>query len=82
MLVQLEQGNASEAYSIYDTFAEIQPLPYTQVSLSTLIELPVFMLDQNVYNRSMQRHETRESLRPILCGDAAPTNISIDSYVD
>jgi len=37
---------------------------------------------QNVYNRSMQVSNTRESLYPILCGDAQALNITIDEYAD
>ncbi|KAF8599712.1 alpha/beta-hydrolase [Ceratobasidium sp. AG-I] len=67
VLTQVERGDATLAYSIlYATFSEIHSQPYTQ----------------NIYNRSMQIYATRESLRPILCGDAAPTNISDESYDD
>ncbi|KAF8599728.1 alpha/beta-hydrolase [Ceratobasidium sp. AG-I] len=67
ILVQIEQGDASAAYlNSYFYYSEIDSQPYTQ----------------NVYNRSMQAYLTTESLRPILCGDAAPTNITIDSYVN
>ncbi|KAF8596565.1 hypothetical protein BDV93DRAFT_610834 [Ceratobasidium sp. AG-I] len=65
-LLQLEQGKATDSYSVYSSYAEIHSQPYTQ----------------NIYNRSMQIYQTRESLRPILCSDAAPTNISINSYVN
>ncbi|QRV97374.1 alpha/beta hydrolase family protein [Ceratobasidium sp. AG-Ba] len=38
--------------------------------------------NENVFNRSMQRYATRESIRPILCGDAAATNISVNAYTE
>ncbi|KAF8599715.1 alpha/beta-hydrolase [Ceratobasidium sp. AG-I] len=67
VLTQVEQGDATLAYGIlYATFADIHSQPYTQ----------------NVYNRSMQNYFTPESLRPILCSDTAPTNISDESYGD
>lgn len=67
ILTQIEQGDASGAYSfMYYAYSEIHSQPYTQ----------------NVFNKSMQIYATRESLRPILCSDTAPTNISINSYVD
>ncbi|KAF8596568.1 hypothetical protein BDV93DRAFT_548308 [Ceratobasidium sp. AG-I] len=65
-LLQIEQGNATDAYNVYRFYTEIHSQPYTQ----------------NVYNRSMQIYGTRESFRAILCSDAAPTNISINSYVN
>ncbi|KAF8599714.1 alpha/beta-hydrolase [Ceratobasidium sp. AG-I] len=65
ILAQVEQGNATAAYSwVYAPYTEITSQPYTQ----------------NIYNRSMQSYFTREAVRPILCGDAAPNNISVEDY--
>ncbi|CAE6424887.1 unnamed protein product [Rhizoctonia solani] len=37
---------------------------------------------QNVFNRSMQTAGTREAFNPIICGDSAPLNITIDQYTN
>ncbi|KAF8599726.1 alpha/beta-hydrolase [Ceratobasidium sp. AG-I] len=67
VLVRLEQGDATAVYSsLYFVYSEIHSQPYTQ----------------NVYNRSMQIYPTSESFRSIFCGDTAPTNIPIKSYVN
>ncbi|KAF8745425.1 alpha beta-hydrolase, partial [Rhizoctonia solani] len=35
---------------------------------------------QNVFNRSMQRSGSRETLYPILCGDSSPLNFTVEEY--
>ncbi|QRV97369.1 alpha/beta hydrolase family protein [Ceratobasidium sp. AG-Ba] len=67
-LASLEQGNATDAYtSLFLPYQDANTEPY----------------DQNVFNRSMQRSGgTRESLRAILCSDAAATNISVKAHAD
>ncbi|CAE7104435.1 unnamed protein product [Rhizoctonia solani] len=66
-LAQLERGNGSSLYTmLYSPYSKIVPKPY----------------DQNIFNRSMQEVDTRESLYPVLCGDSAPLNITVDSYTD
>ena len=64
-LAKLEAGDGSGVYSAVNLPAyEIQPKPY----------------NENIYNRSMQIYDTRESLVPILCGDSPPLNISVGEY--
>ncbi|KDN37693.1 hypothetical protein RSAG8_09961, partial [Rhizoctonia solani AG-8 WAC10335] len=66
-LAQLERGDGSSLYTmLYSTYSKIVPKPY----------------DQNIFNRSMQEVNTRESLYPVLCGDSSPLNITIGSYAD
>ncbi|CAE6463603.1 unnamed protein product [Rhizoctonia solani] len=69
-LADLEKGDGYAIYSYvfwqYADPARITPAPYTQ----------------NVYNRSMQVSNTRESTYPIMCSDALPLNITIDEYAD
>ncbi|KAG8696778.1 hypothetical protein FRC09_008269, partial [Ceratobasidium sp. 395] len=66
-LANLEKGNGTDVYnSIYSPIAAIDTLPY----------------NQNVFNRSMQRFPTRESLVPIACGDTTPVNLSVNAYTD
>ncbi|KAJ1301706.1 hypothetical protein OPQ81_008940 [Rhizoctonia solani] len=66
-LAQLERGNGSALYTmLYLPYSKIDPKPY----------------NQNVFNRSMQEVDTRESLYPILCGDSSPLNITIDAYAE
>ncbi|KAG8736481.1 hypothetical protein FRC10_009290 [Ceratobasidium sp. 414] len=67
VLASIEQGDGTVAYSyIYPNYTDIDRRPY----------------NENVFNRSMQRYGTRESIRPILCGDAAATNISVNALTD
>ncbi|KAG8794848.1 hypothetical protein FRC12_020927 [Ceratobasidium sp. 428] len=66
-LANLEKGNGTGIYTkLYSPLATLDSLPY----------------DQNVFNRSMQRFMTRESLVPIACSDAAPLNLSVNAYTD
>ncbi|KAG9086977.1 hypothetical protein FRC07_012944 [Ceratobasidium sp. 392] len=66
-LASIEKGDATDAYTtIYLQIANISYVPY----------------DNNVFNRSMQHYTTDESLLPILCGDTAPVNISVDALTD
>ncbi|QRW05705.1 alpha/beta hydrolase family protein [Ceratobasidium sp. AG-Ba] len=65
LLPVIEQGNAQAAYdALYGSLLDLKYEPY----------------DQNVFNRSMQQYGFQESLRMILCSDAAPTNISVDAH--
>ncbi|KAG9099439.1 hypothetical protein FRC07_010523, partial [Ceratobasidium sp. 392] len=66
-LASIEKGDATDAYTtIYLQIPNISYVPY----------------DNNVFNRSMQRYLTDESMFPILCGDTAPVNLSVDAYTD
>ncbi|QRV76811.1 Abhydrolase domain-containing protein [Ceratobasidium sp. AG-Ba] len=65
VLPVIEQGNAQAAYdALYGSLLDLKYEPY----------------DQNAFNRSMQQYGFQESLRMILCSDAAPTNISVDAH--
>ncbi|CAE6503704.1 unnamed protein product [Rhizoctonia solani] len=68
VLAHLEQGDGSALLSATASYDQIAfvPKPY----------------DQNVFNRSMQTMQTRESFNPIICGDSASLNITIDQYTD
>ncbi|KAG8736480.1 hypothetical protein FRC10_009289 [Ceratobasidium sp. 414] len=67
VLTSVEQGDGTDAYTVlYTPFIDIDRQPY----------------NENVFNRSMQRYLTRESTRPILCGDAAATNISVNALTN
>ncbi|CAE6538121.1 unnamed protein product [Rhizoctonia solani] len=66
-LANLEKGDGNSIYStVFWQYAQITPTPYTQ----------------NLYNRSMQVANTRESLYPILCGDAQVLNITVNEYAN
>ncbi|KAG8703489.1 hypothetical protein FRC08_002806 [Ceratobasidium sp. 394] len=66
-LTSLEQGNGTAVYNaIYAYYVNIDRRPY----------------NDNVFNRSMQRVATRESIRTILCSDAAATNLSVNAFTD
>ncbi|KAG8683990.1 hypothetical protein FRC09_015679, partial [Ceratobasidium sp. 395] len=66
-LTELEKGNGREVYNaIYYQLAAVDNHLYTD----------------NVFNRSMQRYSTRESLMPILCSDAKALNLSVNAYTD
>ncbi|CAE6538282.1 unnamed protein product [Rhizoctonia solani] len=66
-LAQLEQGNGVSLYTmLYSPYSKIIPKPY----------------NQNIFNRSMQEVDTKESLFPILCGDSSPLNVTVDAYMD
>ncbi|KAG8694395.1 hypothetical protein FRC08_008520 [Ceratobasidium sp. 394] len=66
-LTDIEQGNGTTVYNaLYAAYIDINRRPY----------------NDNVFNRSMQRYVTRESFRPILCSDAAATNISVNALTD
>ncbi|KAG8794843.1 hypothetical protein FRC12_020922 [Ceratobasidium sp. 428] len=66
-LADLEKGNGTGIYSaLYSPLATIDSIPY----------------DQNVFNRSMQRFMTRESLAPIACSDLPAFNLSTNAYTD
>ncbi|KAG9098181.1 hypothetical protein FRC06_006668 [Ceratobasidium sp. 370] len=66
VLTSVERGNGTDAYAALYPQINIDYQPY----------------NLNVFNRSMQRYPTRESIRPILCGDAAATNISVNALTD
>ncbi|KAG9122567.1 hypothetical protein FRC07_001005 [Ceratobasidium sp. 392] len=67
VLASIEKGNATDAYTaLFSPILDISRAPY----------------DDNVFNRSMQRYPTRESLVPILCSDTAATNLSVNAYAD
>ncbi|KAG8723391.1 hypothetical protein FRC09_003523 [Ceratobasidium sp. 395] len=66
-LADLEKGNGTGIYTaLYSPLATIDSIPY----------------DQNVFNRSMQRFMTRESLAPIACSDLPAFNLSTNAYTD
>ncbi|KAJ1301776.1 hypothetical protein OPQ81_009005 [Rhizoctonia solani] len=65
-LALLEEGDGSE---LFLNFAPPYGVPFKPY-------------DQNVFNRSMQTLPTRESFNPILCGDSAPLNITINQYTN
>ncbi|KAG8715284.1 hypothetical protein FRC09_016754, partial [Ceratobasidium sp. 395] len=66
-LANLEKGNGTGIYTaLYSPLATIDSIPY----------------DQNVFNRSMQRFMTRESLAPIACSDLPAFNLSTNAYTD
>ncbi|CAE6412192.1 unnamed protein product [Rhizoctonia solani] len=65
-LVLLEEGYGVTLSTLFSESYGAVPRPY----------------DQNVFNRSMQTATTREAFNPILCGDSAPLNITIDQYTD
>ncbi|KAG9087080.1 hypothetical protein FS749_003177 [Ceratobasidium sp. UAMH 11750] len=66
-LANVEKGDATDAYTaIYSPFIDTDRYRY----------------DDNVFNRSMQRHITSESFNPIMCGDSAAMNISLNAYTD
>ncbi|KDN35792.1 hypothetical protein RSAG8_11289, partial [Rhizoctonia solani AG-8 WAC10335] len=58
----LEEGHGETLSTMFAQFRKVVPKPY----------------DQNVFNRSMQTTSTREAFNPVLCGDSAPLNITID----
>ncbi|KAG9097777.1 hypothetical protein FRC07_010731, partial [Ceratobasidium sp. 392] len=67
VVADIERGNATDAFAAsYGSYLGLTPVPY----------------DQNIFNRSMQRYETRESITSIVCGDAAATNLSVNAYTD
>ncbi|KAG8719676.1 hypothetical protein FRC08_002275 [Ceratobasidium sp. 394] len=67
VLTSVERGNGTDLYTgLYSPYIDIVRQPY----------------NENVFNRSMQRYTTRESIRPILCGDTAATNISVNALTD
>ncbi|KAG9123318.1 hypothetical protein FRC07_015103 [Ceratobasidium sp. 392] len=66
-VADIERGNASAAFAAsYAPYLGYSAVPY----------------DQNIFNRSMQRLPTRESIIPIACGDAPATNLSVNAYTD
>ncbi|QRV76799.1 alpha/beta hydrolase family protein [Ceratobasidium sp. AG-Ba] len=65
LLSALERGDAKDLYeAIYGSLKSLTYQPY----------------NNNIFNRSMQRYGSQESLFMILCSDTAPTNISVNSY--
>ncbi|KAG8694219.1 hypothetical protein FRC09_009991, partial [Ceratobasidium sp. 395] len=67
MLAEIEMGNATTAYNeLYYPLATLDNLPY----------------NHNVFNRSMQRYNTRESLMSILCSETDAINLSVNAYTD
>ncbi|CUA75719.1 hypothetical protein RSOLAG22IIIB_06026 [Rhizoctonia solani] len=68
-LAALEQGDGRELYPAFNSLVYgAVPEPY----------------DQNVFNRSMQKigGTTRESMYPVMCGDAPRVNITVEEYAD
>ncbi|ELU39939.1 alpha/beta hydrolase fold domain-containing protein [Rhizoctonia solani AG-1 IA] len=65
MLAALENGDGRDYYpALNSQVYGALPEPY----------------NQNVFNRSMQRSGSRETLYPILCGDSSPLNFTVEEY--